>query len=123
MSPPPGSEMTIFDIPDDKFLLCRQCGMTFVWTGWEQWQAPEEPVWCPGCRHLRAITRRWGFVKWFDPRRGIGFIRMTDGADVFVRRRDVVQGKLRRGQLVSFRVIEGKKGDRAIQVRVHSKGL
>ena len=116
------SDVFVFlEIPADRFLQCRRCGITFVWTGWQQLNVQDEPDVCPGCQHLLKLTRRWGVVKWFDPRRGYGFITMTDGADVFVRRRDVVKGRLRRGQLVSFRVIKGKSGDRAIQVRVHSK--
>jgi CspA family cold shock protein len=106
-------------LPPDRFLSCGHCGVTFVWTGWEQQQQAREPEHCPGCRHLLALTQRWGAVKWFDGRKGFGFITMSDGADIFVRRRDIKRGgRLRKGQLVSFRVKEGKNGPQAINVRV-----
>ncbi len=105
------------NLPPDRFLSCAHCGIAFVWTGWEQMQDGGEPKLCPGCRHLLAMTRRWGVVKWFDPRRGYGFITMADGTDIYVRRRDVARGRLRRGRLVSFRVVEGKQGPRAVKVR------
>ncbi len=108
------------NLPPDRFLSCAHCGITFVWTGWEQVQDDHEPEHCPGCRHLLAMTRRWGVVKWFDPRRGFGFITMADGSEVYVRRRDVARGKLRRGALVRFRVVEGRMGPRAVGVRVQS---
>jgi len=106
------------NLPPDRLLTCSHCGIAFAWTGWEQQQDAQAPEECPGCRHLLAMTRRWGVVKWFDPRRGFGFITMADGKDIYVRRRDVVRGKLRRGLLVSFRVLEGRQGPRAVKVRV-----
>jgi len=106
----------------DRFLTCQHCGITFVWTGWEQQHDAQEPDHCPGCRHLLALTRRWGVVKWFDARKGFGFITMADGTDVFVRRRDLKGRKnLRKGQLVQFRLKEGKNGVRAASVRVQNR--
>jgi CspA family cold shock protein len=82
----------------------------------------QEPAYCPGCRHLLALTRRWGVVKWFDARKGFGFITMTDGTDVFVRRRDIRGRKnLRKGQLVQFRLKEGRNGARATSVRIQNR--
>ena len=111
----------LLHLPPDRFLSCQHCGISFVWTGWEQQRQAQEPEHCPGCRHLLKLSQRWGVVKWFDARKGFGFITMADGSDIFVRRRDVMRGaRLRKGQLVSFRMKEGKNGPRAIKVRVQS---
>jgi len=89
-----------------------------VWTGWEQQQNARTPELCPGCQHLLALTPRWGVVKWFDGRKGFGFITMSDGSDIFVRRRNAMGGgRLRKGQLVSFRIKESKSGPQAVKVR------
>ncbi len=104
--------------PPDRYLTCQHCGITFVWTGWEQQHDAAEPHLCPGCRHVLRLARRWGVVKWFDPRRGFGFITMADGTEIYVRRRDIRKGRPRRGDLVRFRVVQGKHGPRAVDVRV-----
>jgi len=116
-------DVIFLQLPPDRFLACQHCGLTFVWTGWEQRQDAHQPEHCPGCRHLLAIAPRWGVVKWFDARKGFGFITMANGVDIFVRRRDIRHGKrLRKGQLVSFRVREGKTEPRAVKVRPHHAG-
>ena len=55
-----------------------------------------------------------GTVKWFDPRRGYGFIRPADGAqDVFVHISAVERsgiGNLHEGQRVSFELERGDRG-------------
>lgn len=63
-----------------------------------------------------------GYVKWFDPRRGYGFITRDDGGgggDVFVHYSDV-QGYgfkvLKEGEKVTFELEHSPKGDRAINV-------
>jgi len=62
-----------------------------------------------------------GTVKWFDARRGFGFIEHADGGELFVHHSQVVEGSTRRltpGQAVSFEVRRGRKGDEARSVRV-----
>jgi CspA family cold shock protein len=118
---PTMSQPLLLELPSDRFLTCARCHITFVWTGWEQVQDARQPRHCPGCRYLLTHTRRWGVVKWFDPRRGFGFITTAEGEEVYVRRRDVVRGRLRRGQLVSFRLKEGRQGVRAVRVRAHGR--
>jgi CspA family cold shock protein len=61
-----------------------------------------------------------GKVKWFNERKGFGFIEQEGGNDVFVHF-SAIQGSgfktLNEGQLVSFDVQQGKKGLEAENVR------
>jgi len=60
-----------------------------------------------------------GKVKWFNPRKGYGFIAAADGKDVFVHYSSITsQGykTLDEGDEVSFDVVEGEKGLRAENV-------
>ncbi len=61
-----------------------------------------------------------GKVKWFNPRKGYGFIEPDDGSgDVFVHYSDIQSEgykTLREGEAVSFDVIQGEKGLRADNV-------
>jgi CspA family cold shock protein len=58
-----------------------------------------------------------GTVKWFDPRKGYGFIQPDDGSkDVFVHISAVEQsglGQLVEGQKVQFDVERGQQGKTA----------
>lgn len=61
-----------------------------------------------------------GQVKWFDNRKGWGFLSQADGEEVFVHYRNVEgEGfrKLKDGQEVEFDVVEGDKGLYAENVR------
>jgi len=61
-----------------------------------------------------------GTVKWFDDKKGYGFIQPDDeGEDVFVHYSAIeMEGfkTLQEGQRVSFEVIEGEKGLKATNV-------
>ena len=60
-----------------------------------------------------------GKVKWFNPRKGYGFIATDDGRDVFVHYSSIAaEGfkTLGEGDSVFFEVIEGEKGPRAANV-------
>lgn len=62
-----------------------------------------------------------GTVKWFDDRKGYGFIEQQEGPDVFVHHSgiDGVGFKtLNEGDLVSFDVEQGRKGPAAVNVKV-----
>ncbi|HEX7010257.1 MAG TPA: cold shock domain-containing protein [Phycisphaeraceae bacterium] len=54
-----------------------------------------------------------GRVKWFDPKKGYGFILGPAGQDVFVHYSQI-QGNgfrsLKDGELVRYQLIEGEKG-------------
>jgi len=63
--------------------------------------------------------RENGVVKWFDVKKGYGFIKREEGSDVFVHYSSI-QGddfrKLEEGQQVSFVVSETDKGLQAQDV-------
>jgi len=61
-----------------------------------------------------------GRVKWFDEKKGFGFIEREDGADVFVHFQAIVGSgykSLNEGQEVEFDVEEGQKGPQASNVK------
>jgi len=60
-----------------------------------------------------------GTVKWFNPRKGYGFIATPDGRDVFVHYSSITaEGfkTLDEGVVVAFDIVEGEKGPRAANV-------
>jgi CspA family cold shock protein len=60
-----------------------------------------------------------GTVKWFDERRGYGFITSDDGTDVFVHYSAIEMDgfkTLQEGQRVSYTANEGPRGPAAVQV-------
>jgi CspA family cold shock protein len=62
-----------------------------------------------------------GKVKWFDNKKGYGFISREDGDDVFVHFSSIeTEGfkTLREEQLVSFEITDGDKGPQASNVRL-----
>ena len=60
-------------------------------------------------------------VKWFDEKKGFGFIEREEGNDVFVHFRAISSSgfkTLAEGQEVEFEVEQGNKGPQAANVRV-----
>ena len=60
-----------------------------------------------------------GIVKWFDDRKGYGFIEQEDGPDVFVHHSGInATGfkSLTEGDRVTFDIEDGKKGPTAVNV-------
>ena len=61
-----------------------------------------------------------GTVKWFDDRKGYGFIEQEDGTDVFIHHSGInATGfkSLSEGDRVTFDVEQGKKGPAAVNVK------
>jgi CspA family cold shock protein len=65
--------------------------------------------------------RETGTVKWFDAKKGFGFINREDGEDVFCHYSSI-QGTgyrvLQDGQKVEFEVVQGRKGLEAANLTV-----
>lgn len=62
-----------------------------------------------------------GIVKWFNDRKGYGFIEREDGTDVFVHHSAInATGfkSLNEGNRVTFEIEDGKKGPAAANVTV-----
>jgi len=66
-------------------------------------------------------VKEQGVVKWFDNKKGFGFIERAGKADIFVHFK-AIKGdgykSLAEGQTVSFDVVEGKKGLQAENLEV-----
>jgi CspA family cold shock protein len=64
-----------------------------------------------------------GIVKWFNEKKGYGFIRQDDGQEVFVHHSGInATGfrTLQEGARVTFEVEQGPKGPSAVNVSVES---
>ncbi len=62
-----------------------------------------------------------GIVKWFNEKKGFGFIAQEDGEDVFVHYTGIKEKgfrSLKEGDRVTFDIEEGEKGPAAINVTV-----
>ncbi|MEN8154581.1 MAG: cold shock domain-containing protein [Acidobacteriota bacterium] len=61
-----------------------------------------------------------GKVKWFNAKKGYGFVSTEEGKDVFVHYKEInTEGfkTLEEGEDVEFEIKSGDKGDQAVNVR------
>ncbi|MFX1256810.1 MAG: cold-shock protein [Promethearchaeota archaeon] len=68
-----------------------------------------------------------GIVKWFNSKKGFGFITLDDGKDIFVHYTAIHTGEnefktLYEGDKVEFEIIEGQKGPQAADVKIIERG-
>jgi CspA family cold shock protein len=64
--------------------------------------------------------REIGTVKWFDSKKGYGFIARETGNDIFVHHSAIIAEGFRdlmEGERVEFTVVQGQKGPAAAEVR------
>ncbi len=61
-----------------------------------------------------------GKVKWYDAEKGFGFLSQEEGEDVYVRSDALPAGvdTLKAGSRVEFGIVQGSRGDQALQVRL-----
>lgn len=61
-----------------------------------------------------------GKVKWYDSEKGFGFVSKDDGGDVYLRSDALPAGttSLKAGTRVEFGIVQGRRGDQALQVRL-----
>ncbi|MGH3443738.1 MAG: cold-shock protein [Nocardioidaceae bacterium] len=61
-----------------------------------------------------------GKVKWYDAEKGFGFLSKDEGGDVYVRSDVLPAGvtTLKAGTRVEFGIVQGRRGDQALQLRV-----
>jgi len=70
---------------------------------------------------ITEINNLEGLVKWFDPRKGFGFIVGPEGQDIFVHFSVIDQAEgfktLRDGEAVNYSATKGQKGWSATMVK------
>jgi CspA family cold shock protein len=80
------------------------------------------PVVCPTCFFgAKTLPKQQGKVKWFNPRKGYGFIATEAGDEVFFHQEqllDVGDQAPREGQAVRFHLHYPRKGPEALNVEL-----
>ena len=105
---------------EDRYLKCESCGTRFIWTGSEQEPEAPAPARCPGCRSLLPEPgRHRGLVKFYNARKGWGFIVQTQGRELFFHRSALAdegsQG-LHDGELVEYAIQQTGRGPQAVGI-------
>ena len=59
-----------------------------------------------------------GTVKWYNPRKGYGFIQGEDGKDIFVHRTSIPEGTyLNEGDKVDYQLEDSDRGPQATNIK------
>jgi CspA family cold shock protein len=69
---------------------------------------------------IQMDEREKGIVKWFNDKKGYGFISRESGNDIFVHHSSIVSEgfrSLKEGEQVEFSVKQDAKGQAAVDVR------
>jgi CspA family cold shock protein len=69
---------------------------------------------------IQMDERERGVVKWFNDKKGYGFISRESGKDIFVHHSSIVSEgfrSLKEGEQVEFSVKQDDKGQAAVDVR------
>ena len=108
----------------DRTYECQRCGVNTIWTTGEQRAAggmqPRRRL-CPACTQLLpAVSRERGLVKWYNARRGYGFISRSQGEELFFHRSALLAdaGLLGPDLLVEYSIEHTEKGPQAAEVQV-----
>ena len=64
-----------------------------------------------------------GIVKWYDNKRGFGFIKGDDGNDVFAHRSDLsfFEVYLEKGDLIEYKIEHTKIGNKAKEIIIKNR--
>ena len=77
-------------------------------------------IYATGTTQTTSSARETGTVKWFNSRKGYGFITREQGEDIFVHFRNIEgdgRKSFRDGEKVTFIVVNGDKGPQADKVK------
>ena len=73
-------------------------------------------------KNLKSVMN--GRVKWFDSKKGYGFIIAEDGKEIFVHYTGIIKEgfkALSEGQEVEYELTDGDKGVQAVEVKLVEK--
>lgn len=85
--------------------------------------APRESYGRRPAQDPSTLPQLEGTVRRFDAERGFGFISSTGAAEDVFFHTSAVTGEVRQGDTVEFRLGQGQKGPRALDVRVSTRSF
>ena len=59
-----------------------------------------------------------GKIKWYNPKKGYGFVESEDGKDIFIHKSSVPNGVfLEEGDSIEYEIEETDKGPKAVNIK------